>query len=360
MRVLVVGEQLRAPVPGGIGTYVRGLVKGLSELSPGVEVSLLASRASLSASETKGRDPLESLGVPVVTTPLPSRYSMAAWDAGLLRAPQGWDVVHATSLAVPPASTPVVVTVHDLAWRALPETFPARGRLWHELALRRALRRGSRFVTPSESTRAALVGAGAPEHAVEVVEEGVDHLAEPDHPAAGRLLGSLGVHGPFVAAMGTLEPRKNLRRLLEAWDRAVAEIGSSWRLVVVGPRGWGGRINPGRGAVLAGEVGPSVLSALYRAASAVAYVPLLEGFGLPAVEAMSMGTPVLASPMPSTAGAALEVDPRDVGSISSGLIRICLDDGLRDSLSVQGLQRASELRWRKAAEQHVMAWEACL
>src|SRR5207253_5170299 len=130
VKVLLVAEQLRRRVPGGIGTYVRGLVAGLRELGgAGADVTLWASRAP------GGEDPLDALG-PIRTFRLPSRVLVAAWDRGLVTAPAGHDVVHATSLAVPPPGpTPLTVLVHDVDWRHLPDAYPARGRRWHEGAL---------------------------------------------------------------------------------------------------------------------------------------------------------------------------------------------------------------------------------
>ncbi|MEA2716720.1 MAG: hypothetical protein QOI99_1037, partial [Actinomycetota bacterium] len=131
---MLVAEQLRRPVPGGIGTYVRGLVGGLGAAGPErVDVTLWTSRAP-----GAGPDPLAALGR-VVTSRLPGRVLTRAWDRGLCPPPAGGDVVHASSLAVPPAGpAPMSVMVHDLAWRHEPDAYPRRGRAWHEAALRRA------------------------------------------------------------------------------------------------------------------------------------------------------------------------------------------------------------------------------
>jgi glycosyltransferase involved in cell wall biosynthesis len=109
--------------------------------------------------------------------------------------------------------------------------------------------------------------------------------------------------------------------------------------------------------VLAGSVSAEELAGLYASARLLAYVPLIEGFGLPPVEAMSVGTPVVASPLPSTAGAALEVDPRDTESIAAGLLRVATDDPLRNDLVTRGTERAAGLTWASIARRHRDVWD---
>lgn len=351
----VVAEQLRRPAPGGIGTYVRGLVQGLTALGPeGPEVRLWASRPP-----PGGEDPLAALGR-VVTSPLPGPALVRAWDRGLAGYRHEADLVHATSLAVPPRRrAPLTVMVHDLAWRRLPDAFPPRGRRWHEAALGRAAERASLLVAPSRATADDLLAAGATATRVEVVEEGSDHLPRPDHDAAAAVLTRLGVAGPYVLSASTIEPRKNLRRLVAAYAAARPRLPGDWSLVVVGPSGWGEEPPPeGDGVVLAGWVTDGALAALYAGARVVAYVPLLEGFGLPALEAMAAGAPVVASPMPSTGGAALEVDPLDVGAIAAALVTAATDDDARGELVEAGARRAAALTWAAAARRHVELWES--
>lgn len=352
MHVLVVAEQLRRPVPGGIGTYVRGLVGGLGGA---VDVTLLASRAA------GGHDPVAALGVPVRTSPLPARVLARAWGrgVGVVRGP--FDVVHAPSLAAPPApSASLTVAVHDLAWRRVPDAFPGRGRRWHDAALRRALDRGAALLVPTASTADDLMAAGARGDRVEVVDPmyGCDHLPPADRRGAATLLGGLGVGGPYLLTVGTLEPRKNLARLVEAYTLARPALPEPWPLVVTGPPGWGVAADQLRapGVVLTGPVDDAVLSGLYAGARCVAYVPVFEGYGLPAVEAMAAAVPVVASPVPSTAGAALEVDPLDARAIAAGLVEAAGDERRRSELVTAGLLRAAELTWKAAADRHVEAW----
>jgi glycosyltransferase involved in cell wall biosynthesis len=352
VNVLVVAQQLRRPLPGGIGTYVRGLVTGLRALDDPPDVTLWAS------AQRGGDDPLASFGR-VRTSPLPGPLLTRAWDAGFAAAPEGFDVVHATSLAVPPArATPTTVLVHDVAFRHVPDAYPRRGRRWHEAALRRAIRRARILAAPSEGTADDLLAAGAPADRVRVFADayGCDHLPPADAAATTALLESLRIDGEYLLTVSTLEPRKNLHRLVAAYRAARPRLPEPWPLVVVGPAGWGEDVAPEAGVVLAGAVPAPVLAGLYGRARLVAYVPLLEGFGLPAVEAMYACAPVVASPMPSTGGAAYEVSPTDTDAIADALVQVAGREGLRSQLVTAGVLRSSELTWEAAARRHVELW----
>ncbi len=346
-------DQLRRPVPGGIGTYVRGLVAGLRTAGPEeVDVTLWTGRAPA------GVDPLAALGR-IKASPLPGPILTRLWDRGLGRPPAGADVVHATSLAVPPAGpAPMTVMVHDLAWRHEPDAYPRRGREWHEAALERARKRAALVMTPSTETADDLAAAGFAHDRVAVVEEGSDHLDPPDHEGAAALLARLGLPagGGYLLTVSTLEPRKNLPRLLDAHALALPRLPEPWPLVVVGPTGWGPALPPRPSVLPAGHVAGGVLSALYNGARLVAYVPLREGWGLPGVEAMACGTPVVATPMPSTGGAACEVPPADVEAIAEALVSVATDEALRARLVEAGRRRASGLTWHRAASRHLQLW----
>lgn len=346
---LVVAEQLRRAVPGGIGTYVRGLLQGVQALGErGPEVTLYASRGP----ELDERFPRRM-------SRLPDKVLTRLWALGLVGVPPGFDVVHATSLAMPPTrGAPLSVMVHDLAWRQVPEAYPPHGRRWHEAALHRAIAHASLLVTPSRETAHALVAAGAEASRVEVVEHGCDHLPAPDRAGARARLAAQGVEGDYLLSVSTLEPRKNLPRLVEAYGAARRRLPDPWPLVVVGPAGWGQSLQPGPGVVALGEVTDAELTALMADARCLAYVPLVEGFGLPAVEAMAVGTPVVASPMPSTRGAAREVDPLDVAGLAEALVEAAADDSVRAGLVIAGRARAGRLTWREAARRHSELWQS--
>jgi len=368
--VLLAVEQLRRRVPGGIGNYTRGLLGGLALCAAeggGVEATLLASRPPRSG------DPLASFGLPVTTSALPGPLLTRAWDHRLAHAPGGFDVVHAVSLAAPPLrrGTParLVVTVHDVAWRHHPEATTRRGRRWHEAALARAARDAAALVSPSRLVAADLADWGVDRARVTVVPSGADHLPPADDAATEAVLGRVGVAGEFVLSVCTLEPRKNLRRLTEAYSRVRPSLPRPWPLLIVGPHGWG-HVEAGTGhvdgVVFVGPVDAAVLAGLYARARAVAYVPLTEGYGLPPLEAMRVGTPALVSEqVPSVhdlgdeaPAPARVVDPLDVEDIAAGLVAVLTDDALRADLAVRGAAYARARTWLAAARRHVSLWRS--
>jgi glycosyltransferase involved in cell wall biosynthesis len=361
--VLMVVEQLRRRVPGGSGTYATGLLTGLRRLAaagePVAEVTLFASRARPSDRGDGHRDLIAETGFPLIESRLPGPLLTRAWSARLTGAPSGFGILHATSLAVPTAGrVRTIVTVHDLAWRHVPFAYPRHGRRWHERALGRALHRRLEFVVPSDPVADELKQAGADPSRIRLIEPGGDHLPPPDFEGAKRALERNGVIGPFILSVGTLEPRKNLDALSEAYSKIRGSLPEPWWLVVVGPEGWGPGVTERDGVALVGSVTEGELSALYAKAEMLAYVPLLEGFGLPPLEAMQAGIPVVASPIPSTRGAALEVDPRRVEEIAQGILAVATDSTLRDELVEAGRARAAQLSWKACARHHVELWQS--
>jgi glycosyltransferase involved in cell wall biosynthesis len=333
MRVAVISEQLRRRVPGGIGTYVRGLLGASAELA----------EAGIRVQPRQWRLP-----VPVVTR---------AWEHGFLGGTDRFDVVHAPALAFPPTRRPLVVTVHGLEWRDPEHRAPERGRRWHEAALARAVRDGALLLASNAELASTLRADGAMRvTTLDGPMYGADHLPPPDEDAARALLDRVGVTGRFLLSVGTLEPRKNLPRLVEAYRRARADIREPLPLLLVGPAGWGEGLAPTEGVVLTGPVDDAVLAALYAWALAVAYVPLHEGFGLPAVEAMRAGAPVIASRVPSVGEAALLVEPTDVDDIAMALVRVTRTLRERNRLIAAGAAHTADLTWAKAAERHGRLW----
>jgi len=371
--VLLAVEQLRRRVPGGIGAYARGLLGGLALAAADgdeVEVALLASRAPGGAG-----DPLEEFDQPLHTSRLPSVLLTRAWDHGLFRAPAGFDVVHSVSLASPQLrrSSPerLVVTVHDLAWRRHPEATTRRGARWHEAALRRASRSEAALVVPSRLVEADVLALGVAGSRVTVVPGGADHLPAPDPGATDALLRRVGVSGDFLLTVSTLEPRKNVERLVLAFGQVRDSLPGPWPLVIVGPTGWGPEpagSPPADHVVFTGPVPGVVLSELYRRARAFAYVPLTEGYGLPPLEAMHSGVPtVVSNEVPSVhdLGApdpapARIVDPLDIDDIARGLAAVLTDDALRAQLARRGKAYAATRTWRSAAHAHIDLWRSLL
>lgn len=373
LSVAIVAEQLRRRVPGGIGTYVSCLVRALAGLTGAPRLTLIAGRER--HGPTVGEQIGDGIHIPVSGPRLPTELLTRLWDHGLLGVGaegRRADVVHATSMGAPRLTSatrgrargggkgPVFTAmVHDLAWRRFPESFPRRGRRWHEDSLHRLARQATAVVVPSEQTAADLAAAavGWDRAQITVIPEGADHLPPPDGAAAAAALRRLGVRGDYLLTVGTLEPRKNLARLIAAYSAARSFLPETLPLVVVGPAGWGGSIAPTAGVVLAGRLDEPVLSALYASARLVAYVPVTEGFGLPAVEAMLAGAPVVASSgVPSAAQAIPTVDPLDVDAIASALVKAATDDVWRAQLVAAGRRHAGSLSWAETAKRHLAWW----
>ncbi len=259
---------------------------------------------------------------------------------GLPRSARGLDLLHCTTFRGPLRSpVPYTVTLHDLALVRHPELFPR----WHRLSGRAGIgpvaRAADRVLAVSEFTkREAIELLGLAEERVTVIGNAVEPLFSPDGPAA---------EGDYVLAVGTLEPRKNLRRIAEA----AARIGAELR--VVGAKGWGGVETPG----WVGEVSDEELAALYRGARAFVFPSLYEGFGIPVVEAMASGTPVVTSHGGATdevaGGAAVLVDPLDVAAIAAGIEEA---DARHDDLRAHGLERAQAYSWALVADAVEGVW----
>jgi glycosyltransferase involved in cell wall biosynthesis len=271
------------------------------------------------------------------------------------------DVLHTPSpVAVPPPGRRqgLVVTVHDLAFRTIPAAFPSIP--WaslFRLGLRRTVRLADAIIVPSRHTALDLARLTRADPArIHAIPQGVSPPgpAEDPEPALRRLK----IPRPYLLFVGTLEPRKNLIRLIRAYRRAALSIPHA--LVLVGPLGWrSDRLNrelavPGRGQVLlTGHVPRPDLDALYRGADAFCYPSLYEGFGLPVVEAMARGVPVVtsaASSLPEVAGdAALLVEPRSVRDLTGAIERILTDREEADRLRSMGRDRASRFTWERTA-----------
>jgi glycosyltransferase involved in cell wall biosynthesis len=252
----------------------------------------------------------------------------------------GMQVLHCPTQRAPVRSrVPLVVTLHDLAVLRHPETFNRWTRTYSRLALPLVMRAAQRVIAVSEFTkREALDLLDLPEEKVRVIPNAVGAPFEPDGVAA---------EGDYVLTVSTLEPRKNLPRLVEAYRRAGL---NGLPLLVAGAAGWGGVRVEGGGVRWLGEVDDEELARLYRGARCVAYVSLYEGFGLPVLEAMACGAPVVAArtgAAQEVAGsAAVLVDPHDPDAIAAGLAE-ALDR--REDLRARGLERAKAFDWRAVA-----------
>jgi glycosyltransferase involved in cell wall biosynthesis len=257
------------------------------------------------------------------------------------------DVLHCPTQRAPVRSpVPLVVTVHDLAVLRHPETFNRWTREYSRLVLPRVVRAARRLIAVSEFTKRELLELlDVPEENVRVIPNAVGEPFAAEGDAA---------EGDYVLAVSTLEPRKNLPRLLEAHRRARL---NGLPLLVVGASGWGDVRVEGDGVRWLGEVRDEELARLYRGARCVAYVSLYEGFGLPVLEAMACGAPVVAARSPALEevadGAAILVDPLDPDAIAGGLVE-AIDR--RDELRDRGLERARAFGWGEVARQTVQVY----
>jgi glycosyltransferase involved in cell wall biosynthesis len=256
------------------------------------------------------------------------------------------DVLHCPTYRGPMRSrTPLVVTVHDLAVFRLPEAFPPWTRTYSRLVVPRVVRAARIVAAVSEFTASELESVlRVPRERIRVVPNAPAESFTEDGPRAD---------GDYVLAVGTLEPRKNLARAIEAAQR----LGLPLR--VAGMEGWGGVEAEGPGVRWLGFATDDELARLYRGALCVVYPSLYEGFGIPVLEAMACGVPVVTSRGGATeevaGGAAVLVDPHDVESIADG-IRDAI--ARRDELRAAGLRRARDYTWDASAQLLLQAYEA--
>ncbi len=357
LRVALHVGQLLQRVPGGIGRYVEGLFGALPRA--GVEVVSFAA-GDPSVHRAAGWPSFTALGHPYA----PWRYEL--WHR--LRFPPvriDADVVHAPSLAVPPTGRrPLVVTVNDVAFLRYPEMFTRQGVRFHRRGLDLARRDARAVIVPSTFTRDELLREGFDASLLFVAHHGVDipgHLA--DDVLALRLR-RVGVAPPFVLSVGTLEPRKNIPFLARVVAR-VRERHPEVTLVRVGPPGWGDVTSiEGPGVRELGAVDEDTLDALYRAATVCAMPSHYEGFGLPVLEAMARGCPVVASStssLPEVVGdAGALVAPNDDDGWFDALVRVVEDEEGRDARRRASVERARRFTWTESAHVHREAYEAAL
>ena len=277
---------------------------------------------------------------------LPRRAAAAGAD--LLHCPVGVASVR--------SRVPLVVTVNDVMALEHPDWFTRANALQQRLVLPRAVATAANVIVPSHHTRERLVAAcGVDPWLVDVVPYGVAPVFAPGEADPAALKG-LGVESPYVLAVGTLQPRKNLAAALAAFERAAE--GTSHTLVIAGGRGWRDdevaeslqkpRIRP------LGAVSDEQLVELYRGADCLVFPSLYEGFGFPVLEAMACGTPVVCAnrtSLPEVAGdAAVLVDPDDTDAFAAALAEVLSSEARREELAAAGLARAQEFTWRRCAD----------
>lgn len=362
LRVAYTLEQCWHRVPGGTASSALGVAAALAARDD-VEVIGVAARHSAPPPE-----PWRP-AVPVAHLPLPRRALYESWH--VLRRPRvssatgAVSVIHATGMAIPPREAPLVVTVHDLAFLANPAYGTRNGRRFFRQSLDLTRRDADLVLCPSQATQRDCVAAGIEPARVRVVPWGVTvPVVAPGDVADVRRRHRLPER--YLLWIGTIEPRKNLPALVEAYRRlARPDLG----LVLVGPDGWHtdlagllATLEPAaRSNVHAlGFVPASDRDALCAGAAVFCYPSITEGFGLPVLEAMAAGAPVVTSAGTATAEVAGDagrcVEPRDPQAIADAIAGFLDDDGAADAARAAGRARAATFTWARSAEATVAAY----
>lgn len=367
-RVLV--DATGVPVDrGALGRYVDGLVTALSET--GADLAVACQRAD--------QERYERLlpGARVVPGPpaIAHRPARLAWEQSglpLVATQVEADVIHSPHYSMPlRPGLPTVVTIHDLAFFTAPDTHSPVTATFYKAAIRTSAWRATRLIVPSKATRDEVVRVlEADSTKIDVAYHGVDHTLfnRPGQAQLDRVAARLGLHGrPYVAYLGTLEPRKNVPALIAGWTEAVADLAEPPALVLAGGTGWSDEVDAAVAAVPAhlrlvrpGYLHFTDLPGFFGGALIVAFPSIGEGFGLPVLEAMACGAPVLTThrtSLPEVGGDAVAYTEPDAESIKSSL-RALIDDGAqRESLGNAGYARSLEFTWAASAQAHMACYE---
>jgi glycosyltransferase involved in cell wall biosynthesis len=314
---------------------------------------------------------------------LPPRFEVVrVWPAAsALRIPFGmpialasWrsNLLHVTYIAPGRPGCPTVVTVHDLSYLAHPEWLSWRVRFTLNQLVPRSVRAAARVIAISEFTKQDLIqryGLSPEKIVVVPLAAGANFTPQPD--AAAQPLPA-GIREPFILAVGNLEPRKNLATLIQAFAELVRQQKFAGQLVIAGKATYRGEEAAGAVArlglegrvIFTGFVDDATLRLLYNRATLFAYPSLYEGFGLPLLEAMACGCPVVASnatAIPQTAGdAAILVDPTSVAALTAAMARIVADPEQARRMSAQGKAQAARFSWTRTAELTRAVYEEAL
>lgn len=361
---------------GGIGRYTRELMHAVLAQQPDHDFALMAATAGLGDRWAAEVDRLKALSpnrLTVRSLPLSDDWMARLWHRLHFPLPATWitgavDLFYAPDFLLPPLPRKVrkVVTIHDLSFLRYPETFTPQLRDYLTQAVPRSVQRADRVLTDSIWTRNDVVELlNVDSERVTALHLGVSDAFGPTaEPGERRRLNATYQLGdiPYILAVGTIQPRKNYGRLIEALDRVRERV--EIVLVIVGRPAWLSEPILEAAAArphvkLLGFVNDGDLPALYRQAGVFAYPSLYEGFGLPPLEAMACGTPVVASnasSVPEAVGAAgLLHDPLDTDTLAAALHRLLTDADLRTDLRAQGLSRAAQFTWTRTAQEWLTA-----
>ena len=366
MHVAVMGRSIR-PRASGVGRHVGNLVDGLAEVLPPRSLTVFLTRDAPCGLNGRVRE----IRAPF---PTPNEYARAFWEqtvVPLQAANLGIDVYHSPNYILPAAlSRPAVVTIHDLTYLRS-QLHRMTSHVYLSVLTALAVRRATAVIAVSEYTR-RCIEARYPHAAgrVEVIYQGMDPgLRCPSDAEVRAFQQRIDVTYPYLLFVGTLEPRKNLVRLVAAFEALIQATGSPHHLVLIGAKGW--KTATLDAAIAAspfrerihhrGYVPDQDLPFWYAGAAAFVYPSLEEGFGLPPLEAMALGAPVVTSnrtALPEVVGdAALTVDPTDVKALANALGSILADSALAERLRQAGRCRAAGFSWSEAARRHVALYQ---
>ncbi|HHN94449.1 MAG TPA: glycosyltransferase family 1 protein [Anaerolineae bacterium] len=364
----------------GIGRYTRELLSALLALDDGQQYLLFAAVGGLPAGRwPQERDRLLTLrpSLRFRTLPLSDDWMARLWHR--LRLPLPVELLtgrlalfYSPDFVLPPTlpRTRTLLTVHDLSFIHYPDAFVPSLRRYLERVVPRSVARADLVLADSAATRADLIAHfGTPSAKIEVLYSGVDRRFRPE-PQPGerdRLKARYAIGDePYILTVGTLQPRKNYPLLIHAW----AALADAPPLVIAGGKGWlydeifAAARRHGDRVRLIGFVDDADLPALYRHAALFAFPSLYEGFGLPVLEAMACGVPVVCaddSSLPEVAGeAARLVNPHDRAAWTAALARVLDDHSLRERMIAAGLSQAARFTWDRAARQLRSAFDRCL